>query len=124
MTPQMTTGAMTNHRARADITGREEQFLHFLFDTRCLTSQIAQVVELRAADIAATLDRYSTNRRAVRLEHTLDALTVRNLAHGERRIESAVAARDDDAFVGLHTLTIAFLHLHFHDDRVAGREVR
>src|ERR1700738_15571 len=93
-------------------------------DPRVLAGQIAQVVELGAAHAAAALDRDLADGRAVGLEHALDPLAVRDLAHRERGVESAVAARDHDALVRLHTLTVAFHHLDLHHHGVAGLEVR
>src|ERR1700704_5586645 len=93
-------------------------------DPRGLAGQIAQVVELGAAHAAATLDGDLADGRAVGLEHALDALAVRDLAHRERGVESAVAARDHDTFVRLHTLTVPFHHLDLHHHGVAGLEVR
>src|SRR5687768_3321894 len=98
--------------------------LHLFFDAGSLAREVAQIVELGATHVAAALHGDRADRRAVRLEHALHAFAVRNLAHGERRVEAAIAARDDDAFVGLHALAVAFLHLHLDDDGVAGREVR
>src|SRR3984957_8526883 len=95
-----------------------------LFDPRGLARQIAQVVQLRATHATATLDRNLADRRAVSLEHALDALAVRNLTHGERRVESTVADGDDDAFIRLDTLTVAFDDLHLHDHGVTRLEVR
>src|ERR1700719_3204426 len=93
-------------------------------DPRGLAGQIAQVVELGAAHVAAALDGDLADGRAVGLEHALDALAVRDLAHRERGVESAVAARDHDPLVRLHTLTVAFHHLDLHHHGVAGLEVR
>src|ERR1700720_389116 len=93
-------------------------------DPRGLTGQIAQVVELGAAHAAAALDGDLADGRAVGLEHALDTLAVRDLAHRERGVESAVTARDHDALVRLHTLTVAFHHLDLHHHGVAGLEVR
>src|ERR1700722_5421839 len=95
-----------------------------LFDPRGLARQVAQVVQLRATHAATTLDRDLADRRAVGLEHALDALAVRDLAHGERRVQSTVADGDDDAFVRLDALAIAFDDLHLHDHGVARLEVR
>ena len=89
-----------------------------------LPEQVTQVVELGATHVAATLHRDVVDARAVQLEHAFHALAVRDLAHGDRGVEAAVAARDHDAFVGLHALAVAFLHLHVHDDGVAGLEFR
>src|SRR6185369_9648820 len=57
------------------------------------------------------------------LERTLHALAARNLAHGEGRVEAAVALPDDHAFVRLHALALAFDDAHVDDDGVARREV-
>src|SRR6202521_1615783 len=93
-------------------------------DPRGLAGQIAQVVELGAAHVAAALDGDLADGRAVGLEHALDALAVRDLAHRERGVESAVAARDHDTLVRLHPLTVAFHHLDLHHHGIAGLEVR
>src|SRR5579871_5448888 len=84
--------------------------------------QPTQVVELGTAHFAAALDRDGIDRRAVRLEHALHARAVRDLAHGESRVEAGILLRDAHAFVGLHALAVAFLHLDVDDDRVAGPE--
>src|SRR5688572_600440 len=93
-------------------------------DARGLAGAVAEEIELGAADLAAALDLDLRDRRAVRLEHALDALAVRHLAHRERAVEAAVLARDHDALVGLHALAVALAHLDLHDDGVAGTEVR
>src|ERR1700756_5707049 len=69
-----------------------------LLDPRGLAGQIAQIVELGAAHVAAALDRDIADRGAVGLEDALNALAVRDLAHRERGVETAVAARDHDPF--------------------------
>ena len=51
------------------------------------------------------------------------SFTVRKISHGERGVDAAVALGNDDAFVRLHALAVAFLDLHFDDDGVAGTEV-
>src|SRR5688500_206454 len=94
---------------------RAEIFL----DAGSLAFQATQVVQLRAAHLAATLQHHRLDRRAVRLEHALDAGAVRDLAHGEGRVQARVLARDDHAFVGLHALAVAFLDLHVDDHGVA-----
>src|SRR5262249_53017287 len=99
---------------------RAEVFL----DARLLAFEAAQVIELRAAHLAVTLDDDRVDRRAVRLEHALDARAVRDLAHRECRVEARVLARDHDAFVRLHALAVAFLDLDVDDDRVARAELR
>src|ERR1700733_13132654 len=98
--------------------------LDLLFDTRGLASQVAQVVQLGAPHTAAALDRDLGDARAVDRESALDALAVRNLAYRERGVETSIAARDDDAFIRLDALAIAFDHLDLHHDRIAGLERR
>src|ERR1700688_5066931 len=98
--------------------------LDLLFDARGLAGQIAQVVQLRAPHTAAALDRNLGDARAVDRESALDALAVRNLAYRERGVETSIAARDDDAFIRLNALAIAFDHLDLHHDRIAGLERR
>src|SRR5215469_18065531 len=93
-------------------------------DARRLACQVAQVIKLGAAHAAAALHDDIADRGAVSLEGTLDALAVRDLAHRERGIEPAVAARDHDTFVGLHALAVALDHLHLHDHGVSRLEVR
>src|SRR5690606_34333522 len=91
-----------------------------LLDARLLAFQAAQVVQLAGADGATALDLDRVDGRAVRLEHALDAVAVRNLAHGERGVEAGVLLADDHALVGLDALAVAFLDLDVDDDGVAG----
>src|SRR5215472_2158478 len=95
-----------------------------LLDARRLACEVAQVIKLGAAHAAAALHHDVADRGAVGLESALDALAVRDLAHRERGVEPAVAARDHDAFVRLHALAVALDHLHLHDHGIAGLEVR
>src|SRR5271170_41029 len=88
--------------------------LELLLDPGRLAGQVTQVVELRAPHVAAALHGDLADRRAVGLEHPLDALAVGDLAHCERGVQSAVAAGNDDTLVRLHALAIAFHYLHLH----------
>src|SRR5438874_205424 len=112
------------HRPEKNERGVISIPLDLFLDPRSLAGQIAQIVELGAAHAAAALDGDLADRRAVGLEDALDALAVRDLAHRERGVESAVAARDHDALVSLDTLTVALYHLDLHHHGVAGLEVR
>ena len=58
------------------------------------------------------------------LESTFNTNAVRDFAHGEGGTEATVADADDDTFVGLQTLTLAFLDTHLYDHGVAGAEIR
>ena len=91
-------------------------------DARRLAFEVAQVVQLRAAHLAAPLHGHRVDRRTVRLEYALDAGAMRNLAHGERRIQAGILLGDAHAFIGLHALAIAFLDLDVHHDGIAGPE--
>src|SRR5690606_357306 len=95
-----------------------------LLDARLLAFQAAQVVQLAGADGAAALDLDRVDGRAVRLEHALDAVAVRDLAHGEGGVEAGVLLADDHALVSLDALAVAFLDLDVDHDGVAGAEVR
>src|SRR5690606_34833872 len=93
-----------------------------LADPGSLAAELAEVVQLRAPDGAATLDLHLGDVRAVQRKHALHAFAMGNLAHRERGIEAAVAPCDDDTLVGLQTLAVAFLHPDLDDDGVAGSE--
>src|SRR5580658_331765 len=108
-------------KARAVMAASDSELF---LDPGRLAGQITQVVELRAPHVAAALHGDLADRRAVGLEHPLDALAVGDLAHRERGVEAAVAACNDDTLVGLHALAIAFHYLHLHHHGVPGLEVR
>src|SRR2546421_3857134 len=94
-----------------------------LADARRLARACAQVVELRAAHIALALHLDRGDERRVGLESALDAFARGDLAHDERRVETAVALGDHHAFECLHALALAFDHVHVDDHGVARREV-
>src|SRR6202158_2825492 len=98
--------------------------LDLFLDARGFAGEIAQVVQLRASHTAAALDRDLGDARSVDREGALHTLAVRYLAHRKRRVEAAIAARDDHAFIGLNALAIAFDPLDLHHDRIAGLERR
>src|SRR5690606_21332054 len=98
--------------------------LEFLGDARGLAGQVAQVVQLGLAHVAATLQRDAFDLVAVRLEGTLNTHTVGDLAYGEGRTQTTVALADDNAFEGLQTLAVAFLDAYLYHDGVAGAEFR
>src|SRR5690606_10408972 len=93
-------------------------------DARLAAFQATQVVQLARAHCTAALDLHRVDGRAVGLEHALDAVAVRDLAHGERGVEAGVLLADDHAFVGLDALAVAFLDLDVDDDGVARAEGR
>src|SRR5690242_19679200 len=86
--------------------------LHLLFDACCLAREIAQVIELRPTHAAAPLDVDVGDRGTVSLKYALDTFAMRDLPHGERRVESSIAHGDDDTFARLHAFAVALDHLH------------
>src|SRR5262249_38307883 len=68
--------------------------LLLLGDARRLAAATAQVIELRAAHLAAAYDLDRVDERRVEREHALDAFAVGNLAHREALVEAAARARD------------------------------
>src|SRR3546814_5421237 len=70
-------------------------------DARLLAFQATQVIQLAGADRATALDLDRIDGGAVRLEDALDAIAVRDLAHGEGGVEAGVLLADDHALVGL-----------------------
>src|SRR5690606_21174425 len=85
---------------------------------------VAQVVELRAPDDAATLHFDRVDHRRHHREDPLDAFAEGDLPDGEALVQALAAAGDADALVGLDALALACLDLHVHADGVAGLEVR
>ena len=92
-------------------------------DPRRLARTFAQVVQLGATHVALALHLDRGEQRRVRLERALDAFAARDLAHGERGIEAAIALGDHHALVRLDALALAFDHVDVDDDRVARREL-
>src|SRR5262245_59061101 len=97
--------------------------LDLFLDAGSLAAEIAQVIKLGPADIATSFHLDFSDSRAVRLEHALYALAVRNLSDRKRRVEPPVPLRNHDTFVGLQSFAIAFRHAYLHDDCVARRKV-
>src|SRR5690606_6068953 len=98
--------------------------LELLGDARSFAGQIAQVVQLRLAHVAATLQRDAFDLVTVRLEGTLNAHAVGDLAHGEGRTQTAVALADIHTLEGMQTLADAFLDAYLYHDGIAGAEFR
>jgi hypothetical protein len=94
----------------------------------------AQVIELRAADLALAHDLHGIDQRAVDREHALHAFAIGDLAHREALVDAFALARDADAFEGLEALAGLGLlglfvigrvdHLDVDLQRVAGAEFR
>ena len=95
-----------------------------LLDLRGLAGEIAQIVQLCTADLAAAQYGDLVQTRGMQRESTLHADSVGNTAEGEGLTDAAVTARDADALEGLQTLALAFHDLHHHTEGVADAEVR
>src|ERR1700738_4275128 len=98
--------------------------LGLLDDAGRLAAQIAQVIEFRAAHLAAAhhLDRIDHRRH--HREDAFHAFAVGNLAHRKALVEACAGAADADAFIGLHARAVAFDHLDVDDHGIAGSEIR
>src|SRR5690606_2960474 len=106
-------------------SGQRSVAAAYLFlDTCRLAGALAQEVQLGATYVTATLDLDAVDQRAVRLEYTLNANTVGNLAHGKGRVQAAVALGNHHTLERLDTLAITFLHLHVDGNGVARAEFR
>ena len=79
------------------------------FDLGGLAEAVAEVVELRTADLAAANDVNLLDERAVDREHTLNANTVRGAADGEGLRDAAMLLGNNGALKSLDTLLVAFL---------------
>src|SRR3984885_11054928 len=97
--------------------------LGLLDDAGRLAAQIAEVIKLGTAYLAAAHHLDRVDHRRHHREHAFDAFAVGNLAHGEALVEPAAGAADADAFIGLHAGAIAFHHLDVDDQGIAGPEV-
>src|SRR5215207_7935268 len=95
-----------------------------LLDLGGLAAQLAQVVELGAADVAAGGDLDLLDDRGVHREGALDADTEADLADGEGLPDAAALAADDHALEELDPLAGTLDYAHVHLQRVAGAEVR
>src|SRR5713226_3836871 len=84
-----------------------------------LAPQIAEVVQLRAADFRRASDLDLLDRRRVQREDALDALPERHLADREGRARATSMQADDDTLEDLDALLVTFPHLDRHLDGVA-----
>src|SRR5206468_10303744 len=85
--------------------------LPHLAHTRLLADTSAQVVELRAVDVADRADLDLLDLRRVERERPLDADAEGLLAYGERLARSGPLALDHDALVDLDPPALALDHL-------------
>src|SRR3954463_12169614 len=94
-----------------------------LGDTRRLAAQVAQIIQLGAAHLAAAHELDRVDHRRVQREHALHAFAIRNLADREALVDPAARTADADALVSLNTGALAFDNLDVDDDGVARFEV-
>src|SRR3984957_10174549 len=95
-----------------------------LLDPPRLAAQVAQVVQLGAAHLAAGDRLDLVDRRAVHRERALDANAVAHLAHGEGLTQAAALAPDHDTLEDLDAGAVALRHLNVHLEGVTRAEVR
>src|SRR5690348_14108922 len=101
---------MPTRRAGRLNRGRSE--LPLLLDLGGLPDAIAQVVELRPADVAPGEDLDLVDDRRVHREGALDADPVGELADGEGLVDPTTLATDDHALEHLDALLVALDHAH------------
>src|SRR5690606_7012436 len=95
-----------------------------LGDAGGLADPAAQVVELRAPDVAAGDDLELLDLRRVHRERPLHADAEGLLSHGEGLAHTAALAGDHDALEDLGAAAVALDHLEVHADAVARVEAR
>ena len=99
-------------------------FGELFLDTSSLAAELTKVVELSLTHITPTFDAYAVHQLTVCLECTFYTNTMRDLAHGESRVEAAVALAQHDTFKSLQTLATSLLHLYLHNHGITGAELR
>src|SRR3954452_15555755 len=86
-----------------------------LNDAARLAAQIAQVIQLGAAHLAATHHLDRVDHRRHHGEYAFHAFAIGNLANGEALIQPAAGTADTDASIGLNARAVAFDHLDVDD---------
>src|ERR1700726_1116240 len=82
-----------------------------LDDTGRLAAEIAQVIKLGAANLAAAHQLDRVDHRRHHREYPFHAFAVGDLANREALVEPAAGTPDANALIGLHARTVAFDHL-------------
>ena len=93
-----------------------------LLDAGGLAGEMAQVVELGAANAAAANHGNAGDHWAVHREDALDANTTRDLADGEGGADSAAADGEANAFERLEALLVTFFDADVDANGVTGAE--
>src|SRR5947208_6723188 len=94
----------------AGSAGRDRVAL--LLDLCLLAAQLAQVVELRPADVAAGHQLDVVDDRCVDREGPFHADAEADLPNGERLADATALPPDDDALEDLDPLPVALTHAH------------
>src|ERR1700759_2551349 len=113
-----------NGRSPASRENSAGGVLAALADPGGLTAQLAQVVELGPADLAAGHGLDLVDRRAVHREGALDAHAVADLPHREGLADAPGLTPDDHALEDLDTGAVTLLDPDVDPQRVPGAEVR
>lgn len=96
--------------------------LNLLFYLCLLTYAVADIIELRAADLAAACDVYFDDVRGMDRERLFDADAVRDFSDGKGFGNPAVFLGDDHAVKQLNTLSCSLFDFVVYDDRVTDFE--
>lgn len=91
-------------------------------EDRTLADTLAEVMELRTADLAFGDDLDFCNPRSMEREHPLDTFTVRDFPNGESGVDTSAAFGNDDTRKDLDTLFAPFDNAAVHLDRVSDIE--
>src|SRR5688572_18239461 len=84
-----------------------------------LALEVAEVIELGAADTGRAHHFDLLDRRRVQWKNALDTLAERDFPHRERGARSAAVHPDDDAFEDLNPFLVAFPDSHVNPHRIA-----
>ena len=90
----------------------------------CLATQIAQVVQLRAANITSTGNLDLLDDRSVQWKRALNANTIGDLANSKGLTDARSGSGDDDSLEHLNTGLVSFNDLDINLEIVTGSEFR
>ena len=95
-----------------------------LLDACRLSSEVAEVVQLRATNSAPANDDDCCDHGAMRRENALDANSAGDFANREGLADSATAAGEANAFERLEALFVTFFDANIDANSVTGAEWR
>src|SRR5215212_3397466 len=119
--PGRPAAAMAGRDRRSSVSARDDVAL--LLDLGGLAAQLAEVVQLRPADVATRDDLDLLDDRGVHREGALHADAEADLAHGEGLADAAALTADDDALEDLDARAVALDHADVDLHGVPGAEV-